>query len=499
MSATETIRHRTYGNWRRPVQPGIGSLGVVGTGMVFAGIIAMLIVWFLTGVIPGLVTALVFAAMIGLLAMRDKHGRSGVLRLATRVGWRRTRSSGSHLYRSGPVGRIPSGTCQLPGLAAKSQLFEFADAFGRPFALLHYPSTHTYVVVLRADPQGDGLVDQQQIDEWVAHYGSFLTLVSQEVGLKGAAVTIETAPDPGSRLDREIKGSRVSDAPELASSVMDEIAGSYAAGASTVTGYCTLTYGAAGLAGKARHTDEVARDIGSSLGGLTAQLSAAGGGAVAPLSAQALAETIRAGYDPGAAETLAELHAAGQPPALAWSDVGPVATQAGWDHYRHDSGVSRSWIQSCPPRGAVGSNVLGALVQPHQSIRRKRVTMLYRPYDPARAKELVEQDQRTADFQVSSGRPNARASAAKRAADQIAAEEAAGAALVDFGMIVTATVSEPEQLPAATSAVEMAAGQSRILLRPAYGAQDSTFAAGLPLGLVIPLHLRVPTWFSEAL
>jgi hypothetical protein len=30
------------------------------------------------------------------------------------------------------------------------------------------------------------------------------------------------------------------------------------------------------------------------------------------------------------------------------------------------------------------------------------------------------------------------------------------------------------------------------MLRPAYGSQDSAFAAALPLGLVLPSHLRVP-------
>ena len=58
---------------------------------------------------------------------------------------------------------------------------------------------------------------------------------------------------------------------------------------------------------------------------------------------------------------------------------------------------------------------------------------------------------------------------------------------VFFGMLVTVTVSRGEQesqrLEAASRAVEQAAGGAKIDLRPCYGAQDTGFAASLPLGL----------------
>jgi hypothetical protein len=111
----------------------------------------------------------------------------------------------------------------------------------------------------------------------------------------------------------------------------------------------------------------------------------------------------------------------------------------------------------------------------------------------------VEADKKTADFKVSGNRPTARDRDAQRAADQIADEEARGAGLVDFGLVVTATVESEDQLPEATGAVEMAAGQARVQLRVAAGSQDSAFASALPLGLVIPLHLRIPTWIAESL
>ena len=68
-----------------------------------------------------------------------------------------------------------------------------------------------------------------------------------------------------------------------------------------------------------------------------------------------------------------------------------------------------------------------------------------------------------------------------------AAEATNGAVLVYFGLLATVTVMagehEEDRLEAASRAVESAAGAARINLRPCYGAQDSGFAAGLPLGL----------------
>ena len=85
-----------------------------------------------------------------------------------------------------------------------------------------------------------------------------------------------------------------------------------------------------------------------------------------------------------------------------------------------------------------------------------------------------------------SGRPTARAKSELQAAQQVAAEEAGGAGLVDFGIIMTATTSAPEDTDDTSSAMAALAAASRLQARIAYGAQDSTFALGLPLGLRPP-------------
>ncbi|NEK59969.1 hypothetical protein GCU56_19105 [Geodermatophilus sabuli] len=499
---------RTYGNWRRPASAGLGSLGTLGTGLLLLGLIGVIATLTLAGLLWGLVTAVVLSLLLALLVVRDRHHRSGVQRLSSRVGWARARRSGTHLYRSGPLGRTPEGTFQLPGLAAASQLSEWEDSHGRPFAMVTVPATRHATVVLVTEPDGASLVDEEQVDTWVAHWGAWLGALGNEPGLVAASVTIETAPDSGTRLRREVDTHLDPRAPSVALAMLREVVDTYPAGSATVTAFVSLTFTTAGRAGgRKKETEDVARDVATRLPGLTAGLSATGAGVVRPATAQELCEVIRVAYDPSAARVVDEVHAAGVSPELRWSDVGPTAAEAGWGWYRHDGALSVTWSMTAAPRGEVFSSVLADLVAPHPDIDRKRVTLLYRPLDAGRAARVVEQDRRTADFRASSSsRPTARVLLEQRAAALTAEEEARGAGLVDFGMLVTATVADADLLDDPRAALEVAraavdnlAATARTQLRPVYGSQDSAFAAALPLGIVPSAHLSVPGEFREAL
>jgi hypothetical protein len=62
---------------------------------------------------------------------------------------------------------------------------------------------------------------------------------------------------------------------------------------------------------------------------------------------------------------------------------------------------------------------------------------------------------------------------------------------------VTATVMSGDELSSAAAAIDALAPAARVQLRRAYGAQASAFAAALPLGIVLPSHLRVPAIIRE--
>lgn len=237
----------------------------------------------------------------------------------------------------------------------------------------------------------------------------------------------------------------------------------------------------------------MARELASRLPGLTQTLQATGAGAAHPLTAQQLCEVIRIAYDPAASVLIDEAHAAGQPPELDWNDVGPSAAQANWASYRHDSGHSVTWSMTGAPRGNVQSGVLGRLLAPHRDIARKRITLLYRPISPARAAAMVEADLRAAEFRATAdAKAKARDVISMRAAAATAAEEASGAGLVNFGMLITATVRTPAEEADAVAAIDNLGATARLRLRPVYGSQDSAFAAALPLGLVLSKHIKIP-------
>lgn len=503
VEATET---RTYGNYRRPRSAGIGNLGLFGMTVMVGGLIVVVLTMMAAGAIPALCVLVAGGLFLGTLNVRGRHGRTMLQGGVERVAWARTKMKGEHRYRSGPTSQVPSRKCQLPGVAASTQVTEHEDLAAQPFAMIHWPSTRHYTVTLSSEPDGASLVDEDQVDHWVAHYGKFLSQLCDEPGLVGASVTIETAPDTGARLRRELERSTAPDAPAIARQMLAQVADTYPAGSAMVRAMTALTFTAAGrgatrtggmIPGSPRLPEQVARDLAYRVHAFGTLLEKSGAGATRPMSVQALAETVWTAYDPAAAPVFAEARAAGVSPAIEWDNVGPAAHEARWDHYRHDSGTSVTWAMTQAPRGEVMSGVLSELVKPHRDIARKRVTMLYRPVDKGRAAIVVERDKRNADFRASSGRPSARAQADQDAAHATAEEEARGAGLVDFGMLATATVLDPEKLDHARHAIEQLAPAARVQFRPVYGSQDSAFAACLPIGLVIPAHLRIPTSIRE--
>jgi hypothetical protein len=502
VAAADSVRStpRTYGNWRQPASAGIAGMGMLGTAIMMGGLVMTLIATLAGGILGAVVSMTIVGGALLLLMTKDKHGQSSLQRLSTRIGWQRAKMARHNVYRSGPLGRTAWGKFQLPGLAAASQLSEYQDSYGRPFALLFYPSTRHFTVVINAEPDGASLVDEDQVDVWVAHWGQWLASLGHEPGIVAASVTVESAPDTGIRLRREVTHNMQDGTPAIARAMLAEVIQTYPEGSALVNARVALTFKGTDRQGKRRKEDDMGRELASRLPALTQSLNSTGAGAARPVTAQELCETVRIAYDPAAAVLIDEARSQGMSPELQWTDVGPAAAQSFWDKYRHDSAWSVTWQMSQAPRGEVFSSVLSQLVAPHPDIDRKRVTMLYRPLDAATSARMVEADKRNASFRATaSARPSARSMAEARAADRTAMEEARGAGLVNFGMIVTGTVMTAEQLPDMIAAIDNLGATARVLLRPAYGSQDSAFVAALPLGIVVQSHLSVPAGIREAL
>lgn len=219
------------------------------------------------------------------------------------------------------------------------------------------------------------------------------------------------------------------------------------------------------------------------------------------LSAERVAEAVRVAYDPASSSAILNARAEHGRTGLEWDDAGPTAAVETVGAYHHDSAVSRTWMLSLAPRGTVRSNVLHGLLDPAAGTCRKRVTLLYRPIDPATSARIVEADRRTAQFMASSGKGlvRARAASAVAAAEQTATEEAAGAGLVEFSLMVTVTMDSEEQLPDANVLVRNLQANARLSLRPADRMQAAAFCCTLPVGILPWEYVLVPGALREAL
>ncbi|MCP9951742.1 SCO6880 family protein [Actinomadura madurae] len=476
------------------MSPGIGRLGLVGTLILMVGLVILTLVA-MVSTRAAVIGAVLLGVVMLPLVLQDRNGRTALQAITARLNWWWGRSQGWHLYRSGPLSVVSRGSHKLPGLLAASRLVEGRDSYGRPFALVVIPSTRHYTVVFECNADGAALVDQQQVDAWVAHWGHWLASLGYEPGCVAASATVETAPDLGHRLRDEVHANTDPNAPDLARAALEEIVWNYPVGSARVSTRIAVTFAALPHpGGKRRDQDAMVREIGMRIPGLIAGLEMTGAGSARPMTADQLARAVRTAYDPGAQSDMET----GDGPAR-WEDVGPVAAQESWDHYVHDSGRSITWGMTEAPRGEVLSSVMTGLVSPHHDIARKRVTFLYRPHDPASAARIVERDRRDSRFRLDGATNAARNELDVMKSDQTALEEARGAGVTRFTVLVTATVHTAEQLPVAAAAVDTLAAPARLRLRRMYGSQASAFAAALPVGIVLPDHLQVPAMVRESL
>jgi hypothetical protein len=473
----------TYGNWRLPARPGIGPLGVTGSAVLLGGLVVTLVTAMVSWAAAGVVAAVV-AAMTVPLAIRTADGRSGLDIAVNRIRWALRSRSGRRVTVAGPLSAAPGGRYRLPGPLADTEMLEGRDAHGRPMGVVHDRRTGTFAVALECDPDGGALVDPEQADHWVAGWGAWLASLAHEPGLLGAAVTVETAPDAGTRLAGAVSQLDPG-APQVARGLISEVAAAYPAASSQVTTWVTLTFRSPASARRIRRADRISgmlAELAVRVPPLAAGLAATGAGVAWPAAPSRIAAAVRAAFDPAAPEPGEDAAAAGP----GWDDCGPGVTEESADAYYHEGAVSRAWVASEAPRGTVRSGVLRGLLEPSPLVQRKRVTLLYRPLGSAAAARAVETDRRTAHFMAASsaGLVNARASAAVRAAEQAAAEEAAGAGLTEFTLLVTATADTAGGLRTADAEVANLAASARLRLRVAHGQQAGAFAVTLPAGVL---------------
>lgn len=475
----------TYGDWMRPIAGGIRNIGKTLT-IAGIGVLVVTLILSMVNVIAAIVCAVAGIGAIAVLAVRDREHRNVVDRTVERRSWLSQMRTGRALYRSGLLGAVESGQCRLPGILSKVSLVEALDGFGNRLTLVRHGHTGEYSLLVSCQPQGASLADDDVEDAYVASWAGLMEMLGSELGVTQLAVTVDTSPDSGVRFRRNLTRRIVEDAPELAARAMSQIMDLYATGGASSSVVLTVTFKYTDArTGKFLEPDEAARRIGQLVPDLLRRIADSGGGTARCLTVDEIARMVRMAYDPASQTILEE---SDELPDLAWENVGPVAHEARWDLLRHDSGVSCTWEMCDPPQSNVTSSTLTRLLGPLDDCDRKRVTVLFHILPPDRTTFLAEQNRQRAVNQVSQEkRASISAMSQINKTNRQAIEANQGAVIVFFGLLVTATVRSGEnervRFDAAVHAVEGAAGSAKIDLRPCWGAQDTAFAASLPLGL----------------
>lgn len=273
------VERISYGNLRPPRRPGVLGLGMAAS--VCGGIAAIVVVVMLmfAGILAALVTLVVLTLVLLPLVIHGRDGHTGYEKILAATLFRRADRAGKTKYVSGVTGQTPDGCTRLPGLLAATELVSGTDVYGEEFGVLITPAIEHYAIVFQTEATGAEMVNQSVTDNEVAHHGGWLAQLSQEADVVAAAVTVETAPDPGTRLVRMMNRHRQDDAPEFSVATMDEIAQKYPVASSSITTRVAVTFNGKPRAGEqARSRADMLDYLARRLPGFRAGLTTTGAG-----------------------------------------------------------------------------------------------------------------------------------------------------------------------------------------------------------------------------
>ena len=486
-----------FGNWQKAATIGLFGMNPVvsfaGLGIVLgAGGMMMFL-----GPLPTLIYLAIAAVLYVPLAVKIE-GKSVFARLVRRMSFRRARRRRETAYLGGPLSPQPQGRMRLPGLLAASRLYSAVDAYGEQFGFLRIPVTNSYPVIVRAQADGDALVDAVTVDNMIGTWSGFLQTLPQWPDIKALSVTIESVPDPGRKIANEVDRMRTEDAAvsEFTEAVFCELRSAAGVGSAAQHTWMSLVFD--GGRGKDRRgVEEMATEIGAQLPDIVGALSGTGAGAAVAMRPAEVAQLAWAAFHPEEAGDLDDVdHAGGEELVdLDWESAGPAAAEELWDRYKHDSGISVSFVMEAAPRGSVKETVLKRLLEPHPHLPRKRVTIYYRPLDPAAAAAWADRQRNvvaTNHGQLAAARETSTTQAAANARD-----EARGASVLRFAVITTITVTDEELLRRAIKAIRNLHAGAQLVMSRAYGQQAAAFSAGLGLGVLLPDHVTLPKVVTE--
>ncbi|WNI20412.1 SCO6880 family protein [Streptomyces sp. ITFR-16] len=417
-------------------------------------------------------------AMVLALAAARRHGMPALSYYWARFAWRRAANFEATSFRRLLLPHPYA--LDLPGVGARTTLIKAHDpTTGRAVGVVHDRATGRMTISTLLAPGGSLMAPTGSVRSSLRNWASMLESMSTDDQIKGASVTIQITPGAGEALSDDVKARQDPHAPELAKRIIAELVRTTPHATASVAPWMSVTV-----------DPSASVNPPTDLGGQVAEaLKAVDGidlaGTGTDIERRAtdidLRRLVRSAYDPDVFNARDSDFA-----DLPWAECGPQAADDGWEEYAHDGGVSISWVLREMPRRPIAYSVLLPLLAP--GAFQRRITLAYRVLDPREGEAVLEREisharlreQATAEVK---GRSKYSQKADSQRAERAAAQMAGGAQVADWTLMVTVTARTAAEVPAARQELARAIKATRgIRMRPAYGAQASVFAAGLPLG-----------------
>jgi hypothetical protein len=504
-SSASAASRRTYSGWQRDRSTLMFGLSTTRVLLLVAAVVTG-VAWFVTG--ERLLALPIHAAGIGLLLTL------AFLRVAGRTSDEWARTAAGHAvasrgrrtrFLSGPAGPIaassdgtrPVRRVDLPGVLAPLRTVEVALSPEQCAAVVISPHERFAVVVARVAAPGLLLADtgteNRRIDAWATFLAARCLDRSP---IRRVQAVVRAVPDQGQALIRWATEHVDPAAPPAAIAGYDDVL-------ARTSGASVAYEQFLALAVDLRHArGDVAAAGGGDLGAAAAALRQmrtlsqevlqAGLVFQGWLGARELGEVLRVAFDPRAAGLAAQRRV--DPtlePGVDLAGAGPVAAEAHWGHYQHDSGYSVTYVVDGWPSSPVSADVLRALLAPAGGQAQHRYAMVIDPIPPRKADAMIgaARTSRTANIGIRQRFGQVVPEREHRElehADRQDAERAAGHGLCRFVGYLTVTAATREALDEACADVESAATRIRTDLRRLWAVQDAGFAATLPLALGLP-------------
>lgn len=392
----------------------------------------------------------------------------------------RQHSRGEDTYLSGPSSRVPGGSYRLPGVFARTELLIGVDAVGREFGVIFDRPRREATVVFSAQLSGETTITQDERNAQTSDWGRWLASLSLSGDVVSTAVTVATRPGTGDLVAQEVAATTKEDAPWIAKQIQNEAAQYLSQGVPDIAAHVSVTFHV--TVSDAQDTSFMDL-LATRLPTLYETLVWAGIQAE-PMNGAQVCARAHMFYNPAAEGDFEELSVNGIDHGLDWTDIGPAWAKKERSAYHHEGATSVTWEMAQAPRSTFEDTLLTGLMAPHSRVERKRVTLIYRPYEAGSGAGRVESEHRDAMVAANSSKSIRSAAAEMRLEHTEAARraQARGAQLGRYSLFVTATAAPDDDLARVRHDVEQMGAQANVRLRVMRRQQDAAFAVSCGLG-----------------